>query len=94
MPSPQTNLQPRRRTSSLCENITDEQCRELLDSIPDFDGLFERKTSADVEKVLDEYLSTDETAEESSTETTHYNNNVEKGEGLSVDEAFEQLVGA
>jgi hypothetical protein len=71
---PQTNLQPRRRTSSLCENITDEQCRELLDSIPDFDGLFERKTSADVEKVLDEYLSTDETAEESSTETTHYNN--------------------
>ena len=88
---PQTHLQPRRQTSPLCENITDEQCHELLDSIPGFDDLFERKTTEDVESILDEYLSTDETTEDSSTETVRYNDTEET---MSVDEAFDQLAGA
>jgi len=86
---PQTKLQPRRNPSELCTNITEEQCSELLDSIPDFDSLFERKTTADVETLLDEYLASDDTAEGASSETTQYNTD---SAATSVDEAFDQLM--
>ena len=82
---PQTKLTPRRRSSTLCEGMTDDQCRELLDAIPDFDTLFERKSTSEVEAILDEFLSTDEVAEDNSSETTKYN------EASSVDAAFNQL---
>ena len=82
---PQTKLTPRRRSSTLCEGMSADQCRELLDAIPDFDTLFERKSTSEVEAILDEFLSTDETAEDNSSETTKYN------ETSSVDAAFNQL---
>jgi len=86
---PQTGITPRRRSSPLCEDGP-EKCRELLESIPDFNGLFERKSVEDVEKILDAYLSGDESAEERSTESTKYNKSTEKTS--DVESAFKDLL--
>jgi hypothetical protein len=91
---PQTKLTPRRRSSPLCDEAVggDERCAELLDNIPDFDTLFERKTSADVEAMLDEYLSGDQSAETSSKETEKYAAPTTTND--PVDAAFDELMGA
>ena len=49
-----------------------ERCRELLDNIPDFEGLFERKTPEEVGKMLDEWLEGGD-PEESGSESEKYN---------------------
>lgn len=85
---PQTKIQPRRRTSALAE--TPEFVAELISNIPEFEGLFDRKTTADVETLLDAYLSDDEGAEADSSETVRYDN--KESETNSVDEAFDQLL--
>ncbi len=89
---PQTKLTPRRRSSTLCEEMTPESCKEVLDSIPDMDDLFERKTTSDVEQLLDGYLSDDDSAEDRSTETVKYGaTSSTEGEASSVDAAFAEL---
>ena len=70
---PQTKLVPRRRSSPLCEDMTPDRCAELLDSIPEFEGLFDRKTTEQVESMLDAFVNSTVTDPESaSTETTRY----------------------
>jgi len=82
---PQTEITPRRRPSLLCED--EAQCAEWLDTIPDLDSLFERKTPEEVEAILDEYLSgnadtgSSENLEKYSTESSN-----------SVDKAFSELL--
>lgn len=80
---PKTSLQPRRRPSVLCDDAIAD-CQELLDSVPVIDSLFERKTAEEVQTLLDGYLSSDHSAESSSSETQLY----AKQTGESVDEAF------
>ena len=90
---PQTKLTPRRRSSVLCDEAVggDNRCAELLESIPEFDTLFERKTPAEVGAMLDAYLlgeegtneGTDTTTPPPSTDTVS-----------SVDAAFNELMGA
>ena len=59
-----------------------------------FDDLFERKTPAEVGQMLDEFLSTDASAEAASTETTQYNSGPQaSGAATSVDDAFNELLG-
>ena len=91
---PQTKLTPRRRSSPLCDEAVggDERCTELLDNIPDFDALFERKTTSDVSAMLDEYLSGDQSAETSSSETEKYTATTTTND--PVDAAFDELMGA
>ena len=79
---PKTNLQPRRRPSVLCDD-TIADCQELLDSVPDIYGLFEKKTPEQIQECLDGYLSSDSSAEGSSSETTQY-----KKPSGDVDQAF------
>jgi len=79
---PKTTLQPRRRPSVLCDDAIAD-CQELLDSVPDIDNLFDVKTTEQVQEMLDGYLSSDSSAESSSSETTQY-----KQPNGSVDEAF------
>lgn len=94
---PQTKLMPSRRTSPMCQDLTDESCKEMLDSIPDFNTLFERKTPEDVQRMLDEYLAGDN-AEELSAETTRYggssNTTTTTNTSTSVDDAFKELLGS
>ena len=80
---PKTALQPRRRPSVLCDDAIAD-CQELLDSVPNIDKLFDVKTSEEVQELLDGYLSSDSSAESSSSETQHYTKNT----GESVDKAF------
>ena len=79
---PKTTLQPRRRPSVLCDDAIAD-CQDLLDSVPDIDNLFDVKTTEQVQEMLDWYLSSDSSAESSSSETTKF-----KKPSGSVDEAF------
>ena len=89
---PQTKLTPRRRSSVLCDDAVggDDRCAELLENIPDFDNIFDRTSSDDVQAMLDEYLSNESTAEASSTETTRF---AAENATDSVDAAFNELMG-
>jgi len=80
---PKTNLQPRRRPSVLCDDAIAD-CQELLDSVPNIDKLFDVKTVEEVQELLDGYLASDGSAENSSNESQRYKKNT----GESVDQAF------
>jgi hypothetical protein len=90
---PQTKITPRRRPSPLCDEGVGgpERCVELLESIPDFGGLFERKSAEDVGKLLDEYLLGEDASEAASTETAMYGKSADTG-ASSVDRAFDELM--
>ena len=80
---PKTTLQPRRRPSVLCDDAIAD-CQDLIDSVPVIDNLFERKSVEDVQALLDGYLSSDNSAEASSSETRRGKEQT----GASVDQAF------
>ena len=85
---PQTTITPRRRSSPLTDS--EEKAAEMLDSVPDYDAVFEsaRKTPSEIQAMLDEHLLGEEDAEEVSTESSKY----EKTPKTSVDQAFEELL--
>ena len=87
---PQTTLTPRRRTSPLCDDAVGgpEKCAELLENIPDFDGLFTRKTPEEIQVMLDEWLAGED---EGSEDVVKYDS---KGSTTSVDSAFNELMNA
>jgi hypothetical protein len=62
---------------------------ELLENIPEFEALFDRKSASDVEALLDAFLSDDDDAESRSSESHRYSKSEETN---SVDEAFDQLL--
>jgi len=90
---PQTKLTPRRRSSVLCDAAVggDDRCAELLESIPEFDTLFERKTPEDVGTLLDAYLLGEESTSEETDSTTPPPSTDTVS---SVDAAFNELMGA
>jgi hypothetical protein len=92
---PQTKITPRRRPSPLCDDALGgpARCAELLESIPDFNGLFDRKTPEDVGGLLDQYLLGEDATEEASSETAKYNVAADS-DSKSVDRAFDELMGA
>ena len=85
---PKATITPRRRTSPMCSDAvggTDE-CAKLLESIPDFDSLFERKTPAEVQELLNKYLDGESASNDDVVKYTDTSN--------SVDDAFNDLMGA
>ena len=90
---PQTKLTPKRSTSPVCVEATPEACKEILESIPDLDTLFEKKSSAEVQACLDEYLSDDSSAESSSKETAKFAAQATGG-AAAVDKSFNDLLNA
>ena len=90
---PTTKLTPARMASRLCQG-TDDECRDIMDSVPNFAEIHERKTSADVAAALDEYLnggSSDAEAESQSSETTKYGGK-QKSASSDIDDAFRDLI--
>jgi len=83
---PKTTLKPRRRPSVLCDEAIGD-CAKLLESVPDIGSLFERKTTEDIQVLLDDYLSSDTSSEKKSSETTKYSSNK-----TGVDEAFDKFM--
>jgi len=89
---PQTSITPRRRPSPLVE--TQEEINQHLESIPDTSTVFERKTSEQVQAMLDEFLLGETSAEESSKETEKFGGAKSTSDDTkSVDEAFSELLG-
>ena len=84
---PRTSVTPRRKSSVLCED-GDTDCDELISKVPDFDTLFERKTTEDVSMILDEAMNSDIDAEQNSEETSKYN-----APSNDVEAALKELVG-
>ena len=84
---PQTTITPRRKSSPLAE--TEERIGQMLDQIPDYGSTFERKSPAQVQAMLDEFLLGEEDAEDVSTESTRYNNT---NSTSTIDKAFEELL--
>ena len=87
---PQTTITPRRRSSPLCDDAVggSERCAELLDNIPEFDGLFTRKTSPEIQGMLDEWLAGEDSAGD---DVVKYDSN---DSATSVDNAFNELMNA
>jgi len=84
---PQTTITPRRKSSPMTKD--EEKTALLLDQIPSFDDVFDRKSPQQVQVMLDEHLLSGEDAEGVSSETSKYNNS----ETSVVDKAFAELLG-
>ena len=90
---PTTDIRPRPRKSVLCDDAVggDERCTELLETIPNFETVFERKTSDEVSAILESHLSSGTDGGEitrggTSTTTTSTQ------ETNSVESAFNELL--
>ena len=77
---PQTNLTPRRKSSGLTN--TAEETTELLESIPDIEGSFDKKTFDEMQTILDNFMN----VEDDSTGTSQYGGN-------AIDDALSDLDG-
>jgi hypothetical protein len=87
---PRTDIRPRPRKTILCDDAVggDERCAELLETIPDFDEIFERKTTEEVQSILDQFLSSGE----GNTEVEKYGTTTDTGGSSSVEAAFNDLL--
>jgi len=70
----------------MCKGMSDDECEQILESIPDFDKLHKRRTSEEVQALLDSYLSGDSDGD---TETTKYGGGSSTS---SVDDALNSLM--
>ena len=87
---PQTTITPRRKTSPIAGDP--EQVKEFMDSIPDFENVFDRKTPEQVQEMLDEYISaqlSEDEVEELSEETTKY----ASADSDEIDKKFNEMLG-
>jgi len=84
---PQTSITPRRKTSALSDD--EDQVHTWLDSVPNFEEHFVRKTPQEVRTMLDEFLLTQDDAEEVSNESSRYGSG---GSTSATDKAFKELL--
>ena len=90
---PRTDISPRPRKTVLCDDAVggDERCAELLETLPDLDALFERKSTEEVQATLAQHINDPS----NSSETERYGgastaNNQEQVS--AVDAAFRELL--
>lgn len=95
---PITKITPRVKSTKLCQS--EGECKELLDTMPDFNTIHKRKTSQEVSTILDEYLAGDHSEEETekeSSETSKFGAKpagkvaTSAKKGNPVDDAFNEL---
>ena len=90
---PQTKITPRRKSSPVVEDSA--QVETYLESIPDFNGIFDRKSPEQVGEILEQYLSGGIDAESNSVEETKYAKTPNTtGDVSEVDAAFNDLLGS
>ena len=84
---PQTNITPRRKASPLAGD--DTVIKEYLDGVPDFTNVFDRKSTDEVQNMLDDFIASqldEDDAEEMSTESAKY------GGDSDIDKKFDELL--
>ncbi len=90
---PRTDIRPRPRKTVLCDDAVggDDRCAELLESTPDLDSLFERRTTEEVQALLRQHINdpgnSSETEKYTSTESGNNTSEVS-----AVDAAFRELM--
>jgi gp32 DNA binding protein like len=82
---PEIKIKLKRSSSSLCGDLGKEKCDKLLETIPDFDNLFVRLTTAEVQQKLDEHMTSSNSEEK--PDTAKYGD-----KSTSVDQAFDDLM--
>ena len=89
---PRTDIRPRPRKTPLCDEAVggDERCAELLETIPNFEEIFERKTTEEVQSIMDQHLS----ADSGKTELEKFGNSTVENSSDAVEEAFNDLLNA
>jgi len=87
---PSTKLVYSRKSSSLCAELGEKECEDLLNNIPDFDSLYERKSSAEVKDILDAFMAGGG-SEDSSDGVEKYSESKKSDEVSSVDGALDDL---
>ena len=89
---PRTDIRPRPRKTALCDDAVggDDRCAELLETIPNFDEIFERKTTEEVQSIMDQFLS----GETGNSEVEKFggNNTATTTSSDSVENAFNDLL--
>ena len=63
-----------------------DEIHAIMNTMPDFSKLWERKTPEEVDTILDEQMGSDSNAGNQSRETQHYGNT-----GNSIDKAYDDL---
>ena len=88
---PRTDIRARPRKTPLCDDAVggDERCAELLESIPNFDSLFERKSTEETGTILEQHLASENS---DGTELERFGSNSSGGETDSVEAAFNDLL--
>lgn len=92
---PRTDIRPRPRKTVLCDDNVggEDRCAELLETIPNFEELFERKSPEEAQAMLDAFLD----AETSQSEVEQYGGSTDATSGASndaVEAAFNDLLGS
>ena len=87
---PRTDIRPRPRKTVLCDDAVggDDRCAELLETIPNFDEIFERKTTEEVQSIMDQHLA----GETGNPEVQKFGNNNTVSSGDTVEDAFNDLL--
>ena len=85
---PQTSITPKRMASPLCTD-GDEECKKLLEQIPDFSTLHERKTTADMKAILERHIAGDSGPKQ----TEKYGTSSNSKEQSPLDKAFNEILG-
>lgn len=77
------SIKPKPKSTPMCKGLESAECKELLDSIPDFSTLFTRSSTKEVQAVLDKHLA----------EPDESTVGLEKGGGVenAVDAAIREL---
>lgn len=83
---PDTVLAFKRNSSPMCRGLSDDECNDIIENIPDFDKLHKRRTSDEVRGLLDTFLSDDGEEKE---DTQKYGTT---SEASSIDQALNSLL--
>ena len=77
------SVKPKPKSSQMCKGLESQECKDMLDSIPDLASIFTRLSTAEVQAVLDKHLA----------EPDDSSVGVEKGGGVenAVDAAIREL---
>ena len=91
---PRTDIRPRPRKTVLCDDAVggEERCAELLETVPNFDQLFERKSTEEVSGMLDAFLDGDTTSNQTEKYGTTPSDATTPNTSDAVEQAFNELL--
>jgi hypothetical protein len=83
---PDTSLTFKRKSSPMCSGMSDDECEEILNGLPDFDKIHKRRTSDEVRGLLENFLAGGDDEKE---EVTKYS---QAPSTSSIDDALSSLM--